>query len=199
MEQIIELWQQASLDESRMDSLYNKEDLIPVIIQLEKKQQRLLRFKTLSILILLPALLIVFFNGSNITLNSTVGLGIFLCSVITVVVLLNRLRFQITLEERSLSTLQLAGIAEHKINNERKLITGYLPLFVIVALAGFNLMYLDFFTDEEPATRILYHVVMTGSLVLAFVAGLSLRIRRFHKQFLPVLARIKKFKSESEK
>jgi len=198
MEHIIELWQQATLDESRMDKVYQTEDLVPMIIHLEQKQQRLIRFKTLSSIILLLALLILFLNRTTITLYSSLGIGIFISSVLIVVVLINRLRFQITYEERSLSTIQLAGVTEHKINMERKLFTTYLPLFVVVALAGFNLMYLDLFMDEEVGTRILYHLVMSGSVLIGFVVGLSVRIKRFHKQFLPVLERIKKFKSESE-
>ena len=196
MEQLIELWQQARIDESRMDRVYKTEDVVPQIIKLEKKQQKLLMYKTLSSIILLLALLIVFLNRMTFTVYSILGLGIFITSVLTIVVLLNRLRFRITYEERSLSTFQLVGITEHKINTERKIFTTYLPLFVVVALTGFNLMYLDLFREEETVTRILYHLVMTGSIAVAFVVGLSVRIKRFHKQFLPLLARIQKFKSE---
>ena len=118
-------------------------------------------------------------------------------SVIAVAILLNRWRFQITHEERSLSTLQLADISEEKIKKEKKLFTSYLPLFVVVALCGFNLMYLDYFSSEELATRLQYHLIMTTSLVLAFALGLSVRVRRFRKQFQPVMERIRKFKRES--
>jgi hypothetical protein len=163
-----------------------------------KKQQNLLRFKTLSVLILLPAIIILFLNLGTLTPVSILGIGIFTTSVLVVVVMLNRLRFRITDEERTLSTLRLAGIAEQKIRIEKKLFKIYLPLFVVVALAGFNLMYVDYFTEEETATRILYHLVMTGGLAVAFLVGLSVRIRRFQKQFLPVLERIRKFKIESK-
>lgn len=198
MEDIIELWQHARLDETRMDSLYREEDLVPMIINLEKRQQNLLRFKTLSVLILLPALMILFLNLGTLTPVSILGIGIFTTSVLVVVIMLNRLRFRITDEERTLSTLRLAGIAEQKIRIEKKLFRIYLPLFVVVALTGFNLMYVDYFTEEELATRILYHLVMTGGLAVAFLVGLSVRIRRFQKQFLPVLERIRKFKIESK-
>ena len=169
-----------------------------MIINLEKRQQNLLRFKTLSVLILLPALMILFLNLGTLTPVSILGIGIFTTSVLVVVIMLNRLRFRITDEERTLSTLRLAGIAEQKIRIEKKLFRIYLPLFVVVALTGFNLMYVDYFTEEELATRILYHLVMTGGLAVAFLVGLSVRIRRFQKQFLPVLERIRKFKIESK-
>ena len=198
MEHIIELWQQAKIDESRMDRTYQTEDLLPMIIKLEHKQQRLIRFKTLSSIILSLALLILFLNRTSITLYSGLGIGIFISSLMVVVVLLNRLRFHITYEERSLSTLKLAGLTEHKINMERKLFTLYLPMFVVVALSGFNLMYLDLFMEEEMGTRILYHLVMSGSVLIGFVVGLTVRIKRFHKQFLPVLERIKKFRDEAK-
>jgi hypothetical protein len=196
MEQMMELWQKARIDESGMDSKYRKDDLVPMIISLEKNQQRVLRFKTLSILILLPAILILFLNRTAFTPSGILGMGIFMTSVLVVVIMLNRLRFRITEEERTLSTLQLAGIAEHKIHTEKKMFKLYLPLFVMVALTGFNLMYLDYFIQEDTATRILYHLVLTGSLIVAFVVGLSIRIRRFQKQFLPVLDRIRRFRSE---
>jgi len=172
--------------------------LLPMIIKLEQKQQRLIRFKTLSSIILSLALLILFLNRTSITLYSGLGIGIFISSLMVVVVLLNRLRFHITSEERSLATIKLAGLTEQKINMERKLFTLYLPLFVVVALTGFNLMYLDLFIDEEMGTRILYHMVMSGSVLIGFVVGLTVRIKRFHKQFLPVLERIKKFRDEAE-
>jgi len=198
MEQIIELWQQAKIDESGMDRSYQTEDLLPMIIKLEHRQQRLIRFKTLSSIILSLALLILFLNRTNITLYSGLGIGIFISSLMAVVLLLNRLRFHITYEERSLSTLKLAGLTERKINMERKLFTLYLPLFVVVALLGFNLMYLDLFLGEDRGTRILYHLFMSGSVLTGFVVGLTVRIKRFHKQFLPVLERIKKFRDEAE-
>ncbi len=198
MEHIIELWQQAKIDESRMDRTYQTEDLLPMIIKLEHKQQRLIRFKTLSSIILSLALLILFLNRTSITLYSGLGIGIFISSLMVVVVLLNRLRFHITYEERSLSTLKLAGLTERKINMERKLFTLYLPLFVVVALSGFNLMYLDLFLGEDRGTRILYHLAMSASVLIGFVVGLTVRIKRFQKQFLPVLERIKKFNDEAK-
>ena len=194
----MELWQQATIDESGMDRTYQREDLVPMIIQLEKKQQQLLRIKTLSVLILLPAILILFLNRGPLTLYGFTGLGILTISVLAVVILLNRLRFQINQEERGHSTLELARIAKGKIRTEKRLFTVYLPLFMVVALTGFNLMYADIFTGEEPVTRLLYHLIMTGSLLLAFFLGLTVRIRRFHKQFLPVLSRIRKFEKEAE-
>ena len=197
MEQYIKIWQQATIDESRMDRVYQTEDLIPMIIDLEKKQEKLLRYKTLGSIIMLLALLIVFLNRMTITVYSVLGIGIFISSVLTIVILLNRLRFQISHEERSSPTLQLAEISESKIHAEKKIFTTYLPLFFVVALAGFNLMYVDLFGEEETGIRILYHLVMSCSLVIAFVVGLTVRIRRFHKQFIPVLDRIRKFKSES--
>lgn len=198
MEHIIELWQQAKIDDSRMDRSYQTEDLLPMIIKLEHKQQRLIRVKTLSSIILSLALLILFLNRTSITLYSGLGLGIFISSLMVVVVSINRLRFHISYEERSLSTIKLARLTESKINMERKLFTLYLPLFVVVALTGFNLMYLDLFMDEEMGTRILYHLVMSGSVLIGFVVGLTVRIKRFHKQFLPVLERIKKFRDEAK-
>ncbi len=89
MEHIIELWQQATIDETRMDKVFQTEDLVPMIIKLEQKQQRLIRFKTLSSLILSLALLILFLNRTTITLYSSLGIGIFISSLLAVVVLLN--------------------------------------------------------------------------------------------------------------
>lgn len=196
MEPLIELWQQARIEEQGTDRPYRTDDLVPRIIKLERSQQKLLRFKTLSSIILLLALLIVFINKMAFSLTGYLGIGIFVASVLSVVVILNRLRFRITSEERSLSTLQLAGVAERKLLTERRIFTFYLPLFIVVALTGFNLMYIEFFSELDSGTRILYHTVMTGSLVVAFVVGLSVRIRRFQKQFQPLLDRIRDFRKE---
>lgn len=197
MEQLIELWQQAKTDESRMDSRYQEGDVIPEIIKLDRKQQKLILQKTLIALVILSALIVVFLNRLTFSTYSLLGFGIFILSIIFILLLLNRLRFMITNEELSLPTIQLADIAAQKIRTEKKIFTTYLPLFVVVAMVGFNLMNLDFFVQEETGTRILYHLILTGSALLAFFVGLSVRIKRFKKQFLPLLDLIHKFKTEA--
>ncbi len=197
MEQLIELWQQAKTDESRMDSRYQEGNVIPEIIKLDRKQQKLIIQKTLLAIAILSALIVVFLNRLSFSLYSLLGIGIFILSVLFILILLNRLRFMITNEELSLPTIQLVDVAARKIRIEKKIFTTYLPLFVVVALVGFNLMNLDFFVEEEPGTRILYHLILTGSTLLAFFLGLSVRKRRFKKQFLPLLDLIHKFKTEA--
>ena len=197
MEKYIEIWQQAHTGGTSMDSVYRSDDLVPQIAKLEKNQQRVLRYKTLGAMIGLAALLVVFMNRMEFTFFSILGIGIFAVSIVVSVLILNRLRFRITDEERSRSTLQLAAISERKILTERRIFTRYLPLFMMVALAGINLMYTDLFMGEETGTRILYHLVMSGSILLGAVVGLSVRIRRFRAQFLPLLERIRRFREES--
>ena len=198
MEHYMEIWQRATIDDSRVDRVYRAEDLVPQIMKLVRSQEKLIRFKTLSTVILMLTLVIIFLNTISLTVFSILGIGIFVASLLVVLVLLNRLRFQITVEERSFTTMQLAETTEHKINTERKIFTRYLPLFIAVALIGINVMYVDIFRGEETGTRIFYHAILTGSIAVAAVVGLSVRIRRFHKQFLPLLGRIRKFIEESE-
>jgi amino acid transporter len=198
MESLIELWQQAKIDESGMDRAYNKEEVPPQIMKLERRQQKLLMQKTLGSIIVLLALLIVFINRFSFSIYSLLGIGIFSASTIVILIILNRLRFRITIDERSLPTLQLADVAASKIRTERQIFSTYLPVFAFVALVGFNLMYLDFFREEAVGTRLLYHLVMSGVVAVLFVAGLFVRIKRFRKQFLPLLELISKFKMESE-
>lgn len=197
MEQLVEIWQKASTDESMMDREYQNEDVVPHIMKLEKKQHKLLSQKTLAALIALSALIIIFLNSGAFSLYSFLGIGIFMVSTIVVIFLLNRMRFRISYEERSLPTLVLADIAERKIKTEKKIFTLYLPLFLLVALVGFNLMNLDFFREEEIETRLLYHLAMTVGVAVFFFIGLSVRIRRFRKQFLPLMELIRKFKLEA--
>jgi len=42
MEQLLEVWQKARIDKSRIDKEYKAEDLVPHIMKLEKQQQKLL-------------------------------------------------------------------------------------------------------------------------------------------------------------
>jgi hypothetical protein len=149
-------------------------------------------------MIALAALLILFLNRMEYTFFSILGIGIFTTSVVASVLILNRLRFRITDEDRSSSTLDLAAISERKIMTERRIFTWHLPVFILVAVAGINLMYADIFSGEESGTRILYHLVLSGTLILAAAAGLSVRIRRFRKRFLPLLERIRRFKEASD-
>ncbi|MCP4311793.1 MAG: hypothetical protein GY790_11055 [Bacteroidetes bacterium] len=197
MEQIIELWQQAKTGDTGMDRGYHADELVPMIIKLERKQQKLITFKTLSVVCLLMAMVILFINRMEFTLYTSLGLGIFLASTIAIVILINRLRFRITERERSLSTLELAGVTEHKVNTERRIFTTYLPLFIVVALTAINLLYVDLLRDLESNMRILYHLVLTGGIAAATTVGLSVRIKRYRKQFLPLLDRIRKFKEEA--
>lgn len=197
MEEIIDIWQQAKTKGSGMDPGYWSDDLVPMIAKLEKKQQKLLIFKTTSVICLLLAMLILFINKIEFTFYTTLGTGIFLASVISILILISRLRFRITDQERSLSTLDLARITKKKVSAERKIFTTYLPIFIAVALTGTNLMYVDLIRDLEIGMRILYHLVLTGSMLVATAVGLSVRIKRFRKQFLPLLERIQKFENES--
>jgi len=197
MEQIIELWQQAKTDEAGMDRRYEADELVPMIINLEKRQQKLLAFKTLSVICLLLAMLILLINSAELTLFTILGLGIFMLSALALVLVLNRLRFRITEKERSLSTLELAGITEQKVLTERRIFTTYLPIFIFVALTGTNLMYVDFLREMESSMRLLYHGVLTAGIVVATAVGLSVRIKRYRKQFLPLLDRIRMFKQEA--
>ena len=197
MEKYIETWNQAIIDPSRMDTTYRADDMMPQLAKLEKSQQVVLRNKTLASMVALLALLIIFLNKMEFTPLTLVGITIFISSVLSVIVLLNRLRFRITPEERSLSPMQLVKLAERKILTERRIFTRYLPLFLLVAIAGFNLMYVDFFSGDETITRLKYHLIMTGGLIAAFAFGITIRIKRFQRQFLPLLDRIRQFKQES--
>ena len=196
MEEIKEIWQIAKLEEKGMDRPYNPDELIPVIIRLERSQLKLIQLKTIASLVTLSALVVLYLNRYTLSTVSLAGLTIFLASVVFVLLLLNRWRFRITNEERSLPTMDLVDITEAKILRERKIFTTYLPLFALVALTGFNLIYLEYFSALETATRILYHTVITGSIAIAFVLGLSVRIKRFMNQFRPILDRIRRFRQE---
>lgn len=198
MEPLIELWQQARIDESGMDRNYKKEEVTPQIMKLERRQQKLLMRKTLGSIIALLALLIVFANRLSFSVYSLIGIGVFSISTLVTLIMLNRLRFRITNDERSLPTLILADVAASKIRTERQIFSIYLPVFALVALVGFNLMYLDFFSEEASGTRLLYHLVMSGVVAVLFMAGLFIRIKRFRRQFHPLLELIHKFKMESE-
>jgi hypothetical protein len=65
------------------------------------------------------------------------------------------------------------------------------------ALSGINLMYMGYFEELQTATRLLYHGILSLSMILAFSAGLSVRIRRFRKRFHPLLERIRRFRQLS--
>jgi len=56
-------------------------------------------------------------------------------------------------------------------------------------------MYLEYFLELETRTRILYHLILSVGMAVAFFLGLSVRIKRYKKRFLPLLNRIQKFKS----
>lgn len=198
MEQFEKTWQKASTVRPGSERKYHPEELVPQIMKLEKKQERVIRVKTLGAIFALISLVIVFVNGITLTSCSIAGLAIFIISIVVVLILVNRFRFRITVEERSYDTLRLMQITEKKINLEKKIFRVYLPLFLVVALTGVNLMYLDFLREAEPDSRILYHMVMTITVFLAALAGLRIRIQRFKKQFLPVLDRIQKFRKEFE-
>lgn len=91
---------------------------------------------------------------------------------------------------------KLVDVTAAKLKTERKIFTVYLPIFLLFVILGLNLIYIDYFVDLETNMRILYHLIISAILVVAFLLGLLIRIRRFNKRFLPILTRIMKFKNE---
>ncbi len=195
MDQLIDIWQSVSTDQRNMDKRYKADDLIPQIVKLEKNQKKVLQFKTLGALSVLFILLLFFFSRFTPSLNGIIGIGIISTSIVAVVIILNRLRFRISDEERSLSTHTLLDVMEAKIKTEQRLFTIYLPLFLLFVILGMNMMYIEFFTGMGTRARIFYHMILTVSMVLAFLLGLSVRIKRFRRRFQPLLNRIHEFKS----
>jgi amino acid transporter len=195
MEDLQVLWQRANLESLSMDKVYHPDDLIPQIARLEKDQERLLAIKTSVAIGMMLILLITFLNYMEFSWTRVTGIGIFLISILVILILLNRWRFRITQSERSMATSELVSLVEQKIHRERKVFTIFLPIFGVVALTGFNLMYLEYFSDLDAGTRVLYHGILTGSLLIAFMVGLSIRIRRFQQRFHPILDRIRKFRN----
>jgi hypothetical protein len=198
MDQLIENWQSAHIG-ARMDKKYKPEDLIPQVVKLEKNQRKVLLFKTYGSMVILFMILIIFLSQFTLELNSILGIGIITTSILGTVIILNRLRFKISDEERSLSTSRLIEVIETKIKIERKLFTVYLPLILLLIILGINLMYFEYLTELQTRTRIFYHLMLTISMVIAFLLGLSVRIKRFRKRFLPLWRRIQKFNYELNK
>ena len=194
MDQLINIWQCLHSDHDAMDKKYKPEDLIPQVIRLEKNQKKVLLFKTYGSVSLLIMLLLIFFTQFTLAFNSLLGIGIITTSILSGVIALNRLRFRISDKERSLSTRSLVEAVEAKIKIERKLFRVYLPLLLLCVIMGINLMYLEFLGDLDTPTRVLYHLVLSAGMVVAFLLGLSVRIKRYRKRFLPLLDRIQKLK-----
>jgi len=195
MDQLIEIWQTVGTDQRDMDRKYKPEDIIPQVIKLEKNQKKVLQFKTYGSTTILFMVLIIFISQFNLVLKSILGIGLISASILGSIILLNRLRFRISDEERSLSTNRLVEVLETKIKNERKIFTLYLPVILLFIVLGINLMYLEFLAELETGTRIFYHILLTISMIIAFILGLSIRIKRFRKRFLPLLTRLQKFRS----
>jgi hypothetical protein len=194
MDQLIEIWQSTGTDQGKMDRKYSAEDLMPQIIKLEKNQKKVLSFKTYTVLSLVFVFMLVFFAQSTLSLTGCLGIGIVTVSILVSVLIFNSLRFRISDEERTFSMLKLLDVTAKKLKTERKIFTIYLPLFLLIIIFGLNLFYVDYFIDLEIRLRILYHLIITAGLIVAFVLGLLVRIRRFNKRFLPLLTRIMKFK-----
>ena len=195
MDQLIEIWQTAGTDQRDMDSKYKPEDIIPQVIKLERNQKKVMLFKTYGSTAILFMILIIFISQFGLALNSLLGIALISASILGSIIILNRLRFRISDEERSLSTRTLIEALENKIKTERKIFTLYLPIILLFIILGINLMYLEFLSELETRTRMFYHILLTISMVIAFIIGLSVRIKRFRKRFLPLLNRLREFKS----
>ena len=195
MDQLIEIWQSVHTDQDKMDKKYKPADLIPQVSKLEKNQKKVLQYKTYGSISILFMVLIIFLSQFTLVFNSILGIGVITASILGSVIILNRLRFKISDEERSLSTNTLVKVIEAKIETERKIFTIYLPILLLIIILGINLMYFEYLAELETRTRIIYHMILTISMVVAFFIGLSIRIKRFKKRFLPLLNRIQKFRS----
>jgi hypothetical protein len=195
MDQLIEIWQTVGTDQRDMDRKYKPEDIIPQVVKLEKNQKKIMLFKTYGSTSILFMILIIFISQFSLALNSLLGIALISVSILGSIIILNRLRFRISDEERSLSTRSLVAVLESKIKTERKIFTLYLPIILLFIILGINLMYLEFLAELETGTRIFYHILLSISMVVAFFLGLSIRIKRFRKRFLPLLDRLQKFRS----
>ena len=195
MDQLIEIWQTVGTDQRDMDRRYTSEDLIPQVVKLEKNQKKVMFFKTYGSTSILFLVLVLFISRFSLVVSSILGIGLITAGILVSIIILDRLRFKISDEERSLSTHRLVEVVETKINTERKIFSLYLPIIVLFIILGINLMYLEFLAELVTATRILYHLLLTVSMVIAFFFGLSIRIRRFRKKFLPLLRRLQKFRN----
>lgn len=195
MDQLIEIWQTVGTDQRDMDRKYKPEDIIPQVIKLEKNQKKVMLFKTYGSTAILFMILIVFLSRFSLALNSLLGIALISASILGSIIILNRLRFRISDEERSLSTRTLIEALEKKIKTERKIFTLYLPIILLFIILGINLMYLEFLAELETGTRLFYHILLTISMIIAFFIGFSVRIKRFRKRFLPLLDRLEEFKN----
>ena len=198
MDQLIEIWQTVGTDQRTMDKKYRPDDLIPQVVKLQRNQKQVLRFKTYGAMTILFVALLIFMSQFTLELYSLLGMGIITVSILGSVMMLNRKRFRITDEERSLSTHSLVRKIEAKLNAERKLFTVYLPVLLLVIILGINLVYYGYLSTMETKARLLYHLILTISMVMAFFLGLSVRIKRFRKRYLPLLNRIQEFKKASD-
>ena len=197
MDQLIEIWQRVGTDQRDMDRKYKSDDLIPQVIKLEKNQKKVMLFKTYGSSSLLFVILILFISQFSLVLNSLIGIGLISASILGSIIILHRLRFKISDEERSMSTHRLVEVLETKIRTERKIFTRYLPIILLFIILGINLMYLEFLSELGTETRIFYHAMLTISMVIAFYIGISVRIKRFKKRFLPLLDRLEKFRKSA--
>ena len=195
MDQLIEIWQTVGTDQRNMDRKYKPEDIIPQVVKLEKNQKKVMLFKTYGSTSILFVVLIFFLSQFSLVLNSLLGIGLISASILGSIILLNRLRFKISDEERSMSTHRLVEVLETKIKTERKIFILYLPIMLLFIILGINLMYFEFLAELETGTRIFYHLLLTISMVIAFLFGLFIRIKRFRKRFLPLLERLQKFRN----
>ena len=194
MDQLIEIWQRVGTDQRDMDMNYTSEDLIPQVIKLEKNQKKVMLFKTYGSTSLLFVILFLFVSQFSLVLNSLIGIGLICASILGSIIILNRLRFKITDEERSLSTHRLVEVLEGKIRTERKIFTRYLPIILLFIIMGINLMYFEYLSDLGTGTRLFYHALLTLGMMVAFFVGISVRIKRFNQRFLPLLDRLEKFR-----
>ena len=198
MDQLIEIWQTVATDQLEMDKKYRPDDLIPQVIKLQKNQKKVLRFKTYGSVSVLFMVLVIFLSQFAMEFFSISGICTITASILGSLILLDRKRFKITDKERSLSTLNLAKVLEAKIKTERQLFSVYLPVMLLLIILGINLVYYGLISELETKTRIIYHIILTVSMVVAFFAGLSVRIIRFRKRFLPLLKRIHEFKNKAK-
>lgn len=173
----------------------------PLIARLKALQNRQDKINKIKIILIVTimALLILSISGQSlpgISLYYAMA-GLLVLASGIVVFFITYLKRQLKVSELpfDLPSIQFLDKTIERLNRQNDVFKRPFIAFIIVLILGLNLLYLGILPEMELMTRIGFHGLMSGMLIIAAFAGYRVRMYRNKKEVLPVIELLKEAKT----
>lgn len=171
----------------RIDFDRSRVSILDKIKNTEKEIKRKNIAKTIAIATILVLLIHLVKSQSDISLLSTVGIGMIVLSTIISMVYYWKIQFKTTDLSHDLPQDDFINDSINKMKKQHLLVRKMLMILVLILIAGLNLFYFNLLKDESMVFRIFYHAGFSLFLLMIGFIGIKIRNRKFMNEFQPII------------